>query len=314
MAYFNEDLQQLKDKVTQKKRMETELLDLYVQQRDLTGAVAQLEKIKNSEQKDVDRLEGGSLAAFFYNVVGKMDEKLTKEKEEAYKAAVKYETAKEELDSVKSEILRREEAVKALQGCEVVYQTAFEEKLREVRTSGTAVAEQVMAVEEKLYQQECQKKELDEAILAGKQALSTVNAVLDSLDDAEGWATWDTFGGGGLLTDMMTHSQLDDAQEKINRLQVELRQLKTELADVEIHADIQVQLEEFLKFADWFFDGLFADWTVMDRIDESIGQVKHTKSEILAVIGKLEMKLESVEPKVLKLKEEREKLVLSIEK
>ena len=97
MAYFNEDLQQLKDKVMQKKRMETELHDLYAQKRDLTGRVAQLEKIKNSEQKDVDRLEGGSLVAFFYNVVGKMDEKLTKEKEEAYKAAVKYETAREEL-------------------------------------------------------------------------------------------------------------------------------------------------------------------------------------------------------------------------
>jgi len=311
MAYFNEDLQQLKDKVTQKKRMETELLDLYAQKRDLTGRVAQLEKIKNSEQKDVDRLEGGSLAAFFYNVVGKMDEKLTKEKEEAYKAAVKYETAREELTLVDNEILRREEAVKALQGCEVVYQNAFEEKLKEVRTSGTAVAEKVMEVEAKMYQLECQKKEIDEAILAGKQALHTVNEVLESLDDAEGWATWDTFGGGGLFTDMMKHDQLDDAQSKISQLQVELRKLKTELSDVEIHADIQVQIEEFLKFADYFFDGLFADWTVMDKIDESISEVKHTKSEILAVIGKLELKIENVEPRLQKLIEERENLVIS---
>ena len=75
MAYFNEDLQQLKDKVVQKKRMEAELLDLYAQKRDLTGKVAQLEKVKNSEQRDVDRLEGGSLAAFFYNVIGKREEK-----------------------------------------------------------------------------------------------------------------------------------------------------------------------------------------------------------------------------------------------
>ena len=311
MAYFNEDLQQLKDKVTQKKRMETELLDLYAQKRDLTGRVAQLEKIKNSEQKDVDRLEGGSLAAFFYNVVGKMDEKLTKEKEEAYKAAVKYETVREELALVDNEILRREEAVKALQGCEVVYQNAFEEKLKEVRTSDTAVAEKVMEVEAKMYQLECQKKEIDEAILAGKQALHTVNEVLESLDDAEGWATWDTFGGGGLFTDMMKHDQLDDAQSKISQLQVELRKLKTELSDVEIHADIQVQIEEFLKFADYFFDGLFADWTVMDKIDESISEVKHTKSEILAVIGKLELKLENVEPGLQKLIEERENLVIS---
>ena len=82
MAYFNEGLQQLKDKVTQKKRMEAELLDLYAQKKNLTTKTAELEKIKNSEQRDVERLEGGSLAAFFYNVVGKMDEKLTKEKED----------------------------------------------------------------------------------------------------------------------------------------------------------------------------------------------------------------------------------------
>ena len=311
MAYFNEDLQQLKDKVIQKKRMETELLDLYAQKRDLTAKTAELEKLKNSEQKDVDRLEGGSLAAFFYNVVGKMDEKLTKEKEEAYKAAVKYETAREELASVESEIFRREETVKKLQGSEVAYQTAFDAKLKEVRVNGTGATEQVMQVEAKLYQVGCQKKEIDEAILAGKQALSTVNSVLDSLDDAEGWATWDTFGSGGLLTDMMKHDHLDDAQSKINQLQVELRNLKTELADVEVHADIQVQIEEFLKFADYFFDGLFADWTVMDKIDESIAEVKHTKSEILAVIGKLELKLEKLEPKVQALQEELEKLVIT---
>ena len=55
MAYFNEDLQQLKDKVVQKKRMEAELLDLYAQKRDLTGKVAQLEKEKNSEQRSEQR-------------------------------------------------------------------------------------------------------------------------------------------------------------------------------------------------------------------------------------------------------------------
>lgn len=311
MAYFNEDLQQLKDKVVQKKRMETELLDLYAQKRDLTGKVAQLEKEKNSEQRDVDRLEGGSLAAFFYNVIGKREEKLDKEKEEAYKAAVKYDAACAELASVEQGICQREDAVRSLQGCEVAYQTAFEEKMKAVRLSGTTEAEQIMELEAKLYQLDVQKKEIDEAIQAGKQALNTVNEVLDSLDDAEGWATWDTFGGGGFLTDMMKHDHLDDAQSKINQLQVELRNLKTELADVEVHADIQVQIEDFLRFADYFFDGLFADWTVMDKIDESISEVKHTKSEILAVIGKLEVKLENIEPRWQALMNEREKLVLS---
>lgn len=48
--------------------------------------VQALEKAKQSEQADVDRLEGRTLAAFFYNAIGKMEEKLTQERREAYAA------------------------------------------------------------------------------------------------------------------------------------------------------------------------------------------------------------------------------------
>lgn len=312
MAYFNEDLQKLKDKVIQKKRIETELLDLYAQKRNLTTKTAELEKIKNSEQKDVDRLEGGSLAAFFYNVVGKMDEKLTKEKEEAYKAAVKYETSREELLSVEREISRREETVKALEGCEIAYEKAFEERLKEVRLANTPETETVLRIEGQMYELESQKREINEALSAGRQAISTVDAILDDLDDAEGWAAWDTFGGGGLISDLMKHDHLDEAQTKINKLQIELRKFKTELSDVEVHADIQVRIEEFLKFADYFFDGLFADWAVMDKIEQSTNQVKHTKNEITAVVSKLEDKLTNVECRYQKKLEEREREVLNL--
>ena len=312
MAYFNEGLQQLKDKVTQKKRMEAELLDLYAQKKNLATKTAELEKIKNSEQRDVERLEGGSLATFFYNVVGKMDEKLTKEKEEAYKAAVKYETSREELLSVEREIFQREETVKALEGCETAYERAFEERLKAVRMANTSGTETVLRIEGQMYELECQKREIREALSAGRQAISTVDAILDDLDDAEGWATWDTFGGGGLISDLMKHDHLDEAQTKINRLQIELRNFKTELSDVEVHADIQVRIDEFLKFADYFFDGLFADWAVMDKIEQSTNQVMHTKNELTAVISKLEDKLANVECRYQKKLEEREREVLKL--
>ena len=115
-----------------------------------------------------------------------------------------------------------------------------------------------------MYDLECQKKEVEEALYAGRHALSTVEAVLDSLDRAEGWAKWDTFGGGGLITDMTKHEHLQTAQQKIRDLQWELKSFKTELADVKISADIKVTVDDFLKFADYFFDGLFADWAVLD--------------------------------------------------
>jgi len=32
---------------------------------------------------------------------------------------------------------------------------------------------------------------------------------------------------------------------------------------------MQVNVDGFLRFADYFFDGLFADWAVLDRINQS---------------------------------------------
>jgi len=85
--------------------------------------------------------------------------------------------------------------------------------------------------------------------------------------------------GGGLMADLAKYEELDDAQEQIEQLQVELRRFKTELSDVEITADLQVTVDSFLKFADFFFDGLFADWAVLDHINQAQSRVgKHQGS------------------------------------
>lgn len=130
-------------------------------------------------------------------------------------------------------------------------------------------------------------KELDEAIQAGEVALATVYGIIDELDSAEGWGTWDLLGGG-LISDLAKHSHLDDAQEQVEQLQDQLRSFKTELADVAVEADLQVSIDGFLRFADYFFDGLFADWTVLDRIKTSSDQVKATCSKVISVTDKLE--------------------------
>lgn len=51
---------------------------------------------------------------------------------------------------------------------------------------------------------------------------------------------------------------------------------------------IQVSIDGFLRFADYFFDGLFADWAVGDKISESMDSVTKVKGEIRAALSKLE--------------------------
>ena len=93
------------------------------------------------------------------------------------------------------------------------------------------------------------------------------------------------------MTDMMKHSDIDEAQALIEELQVQLRNFKTELTDVRIEADIRIDIGEMLKFADYFFDGFFADFEVKHRIEDAIAQVEDVQEKIAGLLkhlGRLE--------------------------
>ena len=136
------------------------------------------------------------------------------------------------------------------------------------------------------------------------------NPAQSSLDSAEGWGTWDLFGGV-LIADLAKHSHLDEAQGSIERLQSQLRQFKTELADVTIYADMQVNVDGFLRFADYFFDGLFADWAVLDKISQSQSQVQRTKGQIESVLSRLDSMLNAVEQEQAQVRNQLDTLVLN---
>ena len=173
-------------------------------------------------------------------------------------------------------------------------------------------AQQIAESESRIAALKVQKWELLEAINAGKTALHTVNEVLETLDNAEGWSTWDVMGGG-LMADLAKYEELDDAQKQIEQLQVELRRFKTELADVEITADLQVAVDSFLKFADFFFDGLFADWAVLDHINQAQSRVENTKSQIKRVLALLKKMREDVDVQIADEKEKQEQLAVETE-
>ena len=66
-------LKELWQQVAEKKSCEAKQKELTAQRDTLADRLKKLEKSKLAEQADVDRLEGHSLAAFFYQVIGKMD-------------------------------------------------------------------------------------------------------------------------------------------------------------------------------------------------------------------------------------------------
>ena len=307
---MDQTLEQLRQRAAGKDMLEAKLSELRRQKMEYERNVISLKVAFREEQADVEKLEGRSLANYFYAVIGKLDDKLDQERREAYAAKVKLDAAQRELDLIAQDISSIQAQLTDIRMAEADYRRALDSRREELKTSGTETGEKILALEEQIALLEAQKKEIREAISAGYSARGTADQILSELDDADNWNTWDLLGGGGIITHVAKHGHLDTAQDLVSELQCKLRRFKTELADIQIHADMQVNIDGFLRFADYFFDGLFADWAVGDRISQSRSSVSGTERKISQTIDKLEKMQSAVETQIRKLKDELEGLVV----
>ncbi len=292
MDYYKEQLDQLREKMARKRKLSAEVAALEDQRSGLAARVQQLKEETYKEQLDVDQLENFSAAKLFYQIMGKLDERLEKEQAELYAAALRYDSARQELHAVEADLAARREELSLLGNCEAEYNRLLEARARELRQDPQSpTARRLLALEERQAQLAARSKELQEAIQAGYDALSDISSIESALSSAEGWGTWDVFGGG-LISDMAKYSHLDDAQQQINGLQRSLSRFRTELADVDIRTGIQVEVDSFLRFADYFFDNIFTDWAVLDRIRRTQSQIHEVDGSVRTILYRLERDLD----------------------
>mgnify|MGYP000607780325 FL=1 len=292
MDYYKEQLDQLREKMARKRKLSTEVAALEDQRSGLAARVQQLKEETYKEQLDVDQLENFSAAKLFYQIMGKLDERLEKEQAELYAAALRYDSARQELHAVEADLAARREELSLLGNCEAEYNRLLEARARELRQDPQSpTARRLLALEERQAQLAARSKELQEAIQAGYDALSDISSIESALSSAEGWGTWDVFGGG-LISDLAKYSHLDDAQQQINGLQRSLSRFRTELADVDIRTGVQVEVDSFLRFADYFFDNIFTDWAVLDRIRRTQSQIHEVDGSVRTILYRLERDLD----------------------
>ena len=309
---MKDDLSLLQAQLTYKKRLEAMLTELRTQEAPLKKKTAELEQIMHREQKDVDRLEGHGLTALFYQISGKMDEKLDLERREFYAARAKYDTCLRELEAIRQDIEATEEDLADLADCEQKYAAALDAKRHAIEAAPTPEAETLLKQEQTLGYLTGQERELQEAVAAGTEALRTTADICQRIESAKDWAAFDLIGGG-FLADIAKHDKLDEAQQLISQLQVQLQRFNTELSDVTIRADLQISIDGMLRFADFFFDGLLADAAVLEKITQALAQVEQTREQILTILRQLQDELEIVRSKAARIQTEIDTLVLTAE-
>ncbi|EET62910.1 hypothetical protein BRYFOR_05261 [Marvinbryantia formatexigens DSM 14469] len=116
------------------------------------------------------------------------------------------------------------------------------------------------------------EQEIQEAVRAGEKALQSLYRAQEKLNSARNWGIFDLLGGG-FFTDMMKHSRMNDAKVLMEDARADLLIFQRELRDVHVPTELRMEVGSFLTFADFFFDGLVADYLVQSKIAEAREQV-----------------------------------------
>jgi hypothetical protein len=163
---------------------------------------------------------------------------------------------------------------------------------------------------ERLAQERSDIRELEGALSAGDSARRALEQTAESLSSARGWGTFDLLGGG-LIATAVKHSRIDAAKRAAHRAQQELRRFQSELVDVvrENGSGLQIEVGGFATFADFFFDGLIADWLVQSRLAKSSEQVEGVLNALRGTLTHLRTALATKERDAGRLEAERRRTI-----
>ena len=130
-------------------------------------------------------------------------------------------------------------------------------------------------------------RELQEAIQAADEALYHLQSARKYLNSAGNWGLLDIFGGG-LISGIVKHDKMSDAEYEIEKAKEALQKFSKELRDVSGYSSIHIG--SFLTFADFVFDGIVADVMVQSKIskakrecDDAIKRVSAIREELIAM-------------------------------
>lgn len=286
---INRRLEEAQQGIYRLHKIDSMLKDLRDEKLSLESKLSELEDVLDKENLDVKKLEKKSLANIFYSVLGSLEEHIEKEQREALAAKLKYDQAVRDLEEVEHKISKLCSERIEYMDCERKYDSLYALKKDMLMKSDPETAQCILDFTEQLNASKSTLKEIEEAVSVGRNVISSLDKVLGSLDSAEGWGTWDMLGGG-LISNLAKHSHIDDAKYETEQAQSLLRRFKTELADVRINDDIRIETDGFAKFADFFFDGLIADWFMQSKIhnsQESVSQVRSQVQSVLSTLGRL---------------------------
>jgi len=307
---------ELRDRVLTLPALEKRLAALTQELQNANDEVSNLLRQYKRESLDVERMQQESFSAFLLRLIGRYEDKLEQEQREEINAKIAYDRAAAHLDHLVREKDALASRISALRADEKAYQRELENRRHELsgkfsQPDGIRYAE----LEKERNAIISQMTEIEEALRAASRARSTAEKIANSLDSAQGWATYDAFTRGGIISHMAKYSHIDEAEANFNVLSHNLRELKSELSDVQgLTVSGLTEISSGQRTLDFWFDNIFTDLSVRGQIRDNAEQVAQLITSIRNAEAMLQAKLRELESALEKNRRSEEELLLSISK
>ena len=135
-------------------------------------------------------------------------------------------------------------------------------------------------------------REIDEAIRAGERALDSLREAKNQLNSARSWGIYDMIGGG-LISSMIKHSKIDQANEWMDQANRDLRCFAKELRDVD-GEDLQIDTGSLVTMLDIFCDNFFSDLLVQQKINDGRARIDALSDRIEDVLYTLKQRANGI--------------------
>ena len=307
------DISELRDRVYSLPTLENKMADL---QRELNRArneVSALLRQYERERGDVERLEKESLSSFLLKLTGRYEDKLEREQREEISAKLAYDRAAARLESLTQERDLLGQRIGELRADERRYQTELDNRRAELGRLTGQNADRYAGLEKQRKAIIAQITEIREAISAAARAKSTALSAQESLKSAQGWATYDAFTRGGIISHIAKYSHIDSAEQNFSILSSQLRDLKTELGDVGgMSAGGLSEISSTQRAVDFWFDNIFTDLSVRGQILDNAEQLERLLRGINATESALNAKLRECETELAANRRAEETLLVSM--
>ena len=132
-----------------------------------------------------------------------------------------------------------------------------------------------------------ERREVAEAVTAGRRALASLEEAADALDSASNWGLFDLLAGG-IIASLVKRSRLDDAEEALERARADLYTFTREVSDVRGIEELRVNVGSVASALDILADNPFVDLYVQKRISDAEKNVRAAIGATQTVLRRLE--------------------------